>query len=180
MTNVLWDMILCEQGAVAIVVKGDALLRVCFKCSAQEVSAEIKRLHPLAKQASVPLIKSWLDQVREYFVGERQFFSVEFADVALSDFARKVHQALAEVPYGQVVTYGELAAKVGSPMAARAVGRVMSSNPFPLIVPCHRVVNADGSIGQYSAGDGTTTKAWLIDFENNCAVKSNSSRLPGR
>jgi methylated-DNA-[protein]-cysteine S-methyltransferase len=167
-------MISCEQGAVAIVVRGDALLRVCFKRSSQDVAAEIKRLHPTAKQASVPLIENWLDQLREYFVGERQFFSVQFADVALSDFARKVHLALGEVPFGQVVTYGELAAKVGSPMAARAVGRVMSSNPFPLFVPCHRVVNAGGSIGQYSSGDGTTTKAWLINFENNCAVKSNS------
>jgi len=173
-------MISCEQGAVAIVVRGDALLRVCFKSSSQDVAAEIKRLHPTAKQASVPLIKDWLDQLREYFVGERRVFSVQFADIALSDFARKVHQVLGEVPYGQVVTYGELAAKVGSPMAARAVGRVMSSNPFPLIVPCHRVVNADGRIGQYSAGGGSATKAWLINFENNCAVKRSTIHSPGR
>lgn len=164
-------MILCEQGAVAVVVRGNSLLRVCFKCSPQEVVAAIRKLHPMAEQVATPLIKSWLKQLAEYFNGNRRIFTVELENDALSDFARKVQQALVEVPFGQVVTYGDLAARVGSPMAARAVGRVMSSNPFPLIVPCHRVVNADGRIGQYSAADGTTTKAWLIDFEKKHTVK---------
>lgn len=164
-------MISCEQGAVAVVVRGNSLVRVCYECSPEDVVTTIKSLHPLAERASEPLIKNWLAQLSEYFIGKRQIFSVQLENDALSEFACKVQQALVDVPYGQVVSYGELAARAGSPRAARAVGRVMSSNPFPLIVPCHRVVNADGSIGQYSAGHGTTTKAWLIEFEKTHAAK---------
>jgi len=64
-----------------------------------------------------------------------------------------------------VISYRDLARSAGSACAARAVGRVMSTNPFPLIVPCHRVVNADGRLGQYSGGAGKETKARLIAFE---------------
>lgn len=103
-------------------------------------------------------------------MGKRRVFNVTIDQSGLSTFSRKVHRVLQQVPYGSVVAYGELAAMAGSPGAARAVGRVMSSNPFPLLVPCHRVVNADGSIGQYSAAYGRRTKAWLIDFEREISI----------
>ena len=73
---------------------------------------------------------------------------------------------------GQTEGSVDLARLAGSPGAARAVGRVMSANPFPLIVPCHRVVNADGQPGQYSGGFGRQTKAWLIELERGLAPQS--------
>lgn len=164
-----WDMLTLEQGTLAVVVRQERLCRVCFECSPESAQATIEKLHPAAERSARPFIKQALEQLAEYFLGRRRSFDVQLDRHALSEFACKVQQALVEVPYGAVVTYGELAARVGSPRAARAVGRVMSSNPFPLIVPCHRVVNADGSLGQYSAADGPATKAWLIDFERRLA-----------
>ena len=125
------------------------------------------RLYPDEIRASQPLIQEGLEQFAEYFFGKRRCFTLHLANEALSDFACKVHQALLKVPYGSVVSYGALAKSAGYPKAARAVGGVMSSNLFPLIVPCHRVVNADGRMGRYFAGQGTRTKTWLIEFERS-------------
>ena len=128
-----------------------------------------KSIAPEAQQSSHALIKEGLKQLTEYFQGKRRVFNLPLCNDSLTGFTCKVHQELLKVPYGSVVSYGELAARAGSPKAARAVGGVMSSNPLPLIVPCHRVVNADGRIGQYSAANGSKTKAWLIDFERESA-----------
>ncbi len=172
MANEQWDMLSFKHGTIALVAREDRLSRICFECSPEEASASIKRFYPGAKQSSPLLIQEGLKQLTEYFLGKRRVFTVPLASDLFSGFSLKVQQALIKVPYGSVVTYGELAARAGSPKAARAVGRVMSSNPFPLIVPCHRVVNADGGIGQYSAAHGSRTKAWLIDFERNLAAGS--------
>ncbi len=81
----------------------------------------------------------------------------------LSDFARKVLSELARVPRGQMVSYGWLAAKAGRPKAARAVGRIMASNPFPLLIPCHRVVGASGAMVGF--GPGLEMKRYLLTRE---------------
>jgi methylated-DNA-[protein]-cysteine S-methyltransferase len=171
MTQIFWDMILCQHGPVAVVAKGNSLIRVCFERSAEDITSIINRLQPGAEHMSTPMITDWLRQLIEYFDGQRRSFQMQLENDNLSTFAKNVHQELINVPYGQVVTYGELAVRAGSPRAARAVGRVMSSNPFPLIVPCHRVVNTGGRIGNYSAAHGSTTKAWLLDFEKNNSIK---------
>ena len=167
MANEQWDMLSLEQGSVAVVAQNGCLLRVCFECSPDDIITTINRFYPEAKQSSQQLVQNGLEQLKEYFLGKRRVFNVPLGSDSFTDFTRKVQQALLEVPYGSVVSYGQLAAMSGSPRAARAVGGVMSSNPFPLIVPCHRVVNADGRIGHYSAAHGTKTKAWLIDFERS-------------
>lgn len=169
MTNVWWDMVSLKQGTLAVVMRNELLIRISYEDSAESASATIGRLYPHAVRSSRPLIQRALEQLSEYFLGKRQSFDVPLDHDALSAFASKVRQELVKVPYGTVITYGELAARAGYPGAARAVGGVMSSNPFPLIVPCHRVVNANGKIGQYSAAHGSATKAWLIDFERGIA-----------
>ena len=165
MVNEQWDMVSFEHGTVAIVASEAHLCRICFACSPEQATAAVRRFHPGAKRCSQPLIEEGLKQLTEYFLGRRRAFNLQLGNESLSAFACKVQQALLKVPYGSTVTYGELATLAGSPRAARAVGRVMASNPFPLIVPCHRVVNADGSIGQYSGASGTRTKTWLLEFE---------------
>ena len=82
---------------------------------------------------------------------------------ALSSFAKQVLDELARVPYGQKVSYGWLAARVGSPKAARAVGRIMAHNPFPLVYPCHRVVGASGALTGF--GPGLDMKKYLLARE---------------
>lgn len=165
-----WDMLTFDQGSVAVVANGDHLVQVCFERSVDGVFSSINRLYPGAKQSSEPLVAQGLKQLTEYFLGTRRLFTVPLGSDSLTPFACKVHQTLVKVPYGSVVSYGELAVMTGSPKAARAIGGVMKSNPFPLLVPCHRVVNADGCTGQYSAADGARTKSWLIDFERRIAI----------
>jgi methylated-DNA-[protein]-cysteine S-methyltransferase len=91
-------------------------------------------------------------QLEEYFEGRRRSFDVE-VDLRLArDFGRMVLQELARVPFGEVTTYGALAARAGRPTAARAVGTIMNRNPIPIVLPCHRVVGANGSLVGYAGG----------------------------
>jgi len=91
-------------------------------------------------------------ELRRYFAGERARFTVRVDLHDLTDWQRRVLLKTAAIPYGDLVTHGELAAAVGSPGAARAVGQAMARNPVPIVVPCHRVVAASGKLGGFSAG----------------------------
>lgn len=103
-------------------------------------------------------------QLREYFAGERLRFGLDWDLKGLPAFCRKVLRACAKVPFGQIVTYGDIARAAGSPGAARAVGQALKGNPIPIIIPCHRVVGAM-SLGGFSAGGGAMTKRALLEFE---------------
>ncbi len=82
-----------------------------------------------------------------------------------TDFQKNVLKALKTVKYGHTITYSWLAHKIGRPNAVRAIGQVMSVNPLPLIIPCHRVIRADGSPGGFSAAGGTRTKLRMLQIE---------------
>ncbi len=86
-------------------------------------------------------------------------------DLQVSGFQRKVLEALRSIPPGEVITYGEVARRIGRPRAARAVGSACARNPVPIIVPCHRVVPASGGLGNYSGGEGQGTKAAILERE---------------
>jgi len=103
-------------------------------------------------------------QIQDYLAGKLRRFAcpVDLAAVR-SSFQRRVLQACRRIPYGRTVSYGELAAAVGSPGAARAVGQALGRNPVPLVVPCHRVVAADGSLGGFSAGVSLKRKLLLLE-----------------
>jgi methylated-DNA-[protein]-cysteine S-methyltransferase len=115
-------------------------------------------LRELARQVSPRVLESSAatDEVRreldEYFEGRRHAFDLPI-DLALSrGFARRTLRATARIPFGSLVSYAELARRVGSPRAARAVGNALGSNPIPIVVPCHRVVRTGGSLGGYTGG----------------------------
>jgi methylated-DNA-[protein]-cysteine S-methyltransferase len=91
-------------------------------------------------------------QLDEYFAGRRREFDLEVDLRPAREFGRTVLEELARVPYGEVTTYGTLAAKAGRPRAARAVGTVMNRNPVPIVLPCHRVVGSTGSLVGYAGG----------------------------
>ncbi len=102
--------------------------------------------------------------VRAYLAGERVRFAATELDLReFTPFRRAVSLAAIRIPYGQTRSYGELAAVARTPRAARAVGRVMATNPLPLVIPCHRVVAADG--GLHGFGGGLPMKARLLELE---------------
>jgi len=101
-------------------------------------------------------------QLGEYFDGTRTTFDLPLAPAG-TRFQRSVWFALAEIPYGETISYGELARWVGRPSAYRAVGQANGANPLPIILPCHRVVASGGGIGGY--GGGLTLKRQLLDLE---------------
>jgi methylated-DNA-[protein]-cysteine S-methyltransferase len=103
------------------------------------------------------------EELREYFGGKRRTFSARLDLSHLPDFERRVLEALRKVPFGEVVSYGELARRAGSPGAARAVGGAMRKNVLPIFCPCHRVTAADGSIGGFTGG--LEKKRWLLGLE---------------
>lgn len=88
-------------------------------------------------------------QLEEYFAGRRQSFDLQLDLARLRPFQRAVLEAVFAIPYGDVRSYGEIATTIGKPRAARAVGGAVGSNPLSLVIPCHRVVRSDGSLGEY-------------------------------
>jgi len=103
-----------------------------------------------------------IEQLRGYFDGRRREFDVELA-LAGNRFELRVWEALREIPYGQTVSYGQIARRIGEPGVARAVGLANGRNPIAVIVPCHRVIGADGTLTGY--GGGLERKRLLLDLE---------------
>lgn len=101
-------------------------------------------------------------QLEEYFSGKRREFDVPLADVVATEFQRDVWGALVDIPFGEVRTYGEVAESVDRPRASRAVGNANHANPWPIFVPCHRVVSTTG-LGGYGGGDAV--KRYLLSLE---------------
>ncbi|KNG94434.1 methylated-DNA--[protein]-cysteine S-methyltransferase [Pseudaestuariivita atlantica] len=108
-----------------------------------------------------PLLTRAADQVAAYFAGTRRSFDLP-VQIAGSEFQRAVCARMAAIPFGDTVTYGEIAAALDAP--AQAVGQACGGNPIPLIVPCHRVLAAQG-LGGFSGGAGVETKVWLLRHE---------------
>ena len=108
-------------------------------------------------------------QLAEYFAGQRTEFDLPL-EMAGTDFQRRVWAALREIPYGETVSYGELARGIGKASASRAVGLANGKNPFAVVVPCHRVVGSDGSLTGY--GGGLDRKRFLLALEQRVSGKT--------
>jgi len=119
---------------------------------------------PLTTEAKADFVlKRAKSQLEEYFAGERQDFDLPLA-FSGTDFQVKVWKALTTIPFGQTISYKELAKKIHRPLAVRAVGSANGKNPFCVIVPCHRVISHNGSLGGYSGG--LEKKEKLLALEN--------------
>jgi methylated-DNA-[protein]-cysteine S-methyltransferase len=105
----------------------------------------------LLTRTRTPALRVALEELREYFAGTRRRFTVPVAPVGTA-FQLRVWQAISGIPFGETVSYGELATALGGPHLARAVGAATGANPIPILIPCHRVVGADGSMTGYGGG----------------------------
>jgi methylated-DNA-[protein]-cysteine S-methyltransferase len=124
-------------------------------------------------EAWTPFLRRAVTELNEYFDGERQAFDMPLDLEAATDFQREVYRHLMGVAYGHVTTYGELATAIGRPELARAVGQAVGANPVPIVIPCHRVIAAEGRLGGFSGG--LETKVALLRLEGVSVDGSDSS-----
>ena len=111
------------------------------------------------------ILRKTVTELEEYFSGERQTFTVPL-DLIGTDFQRKVWDQLRKIPYGKTLSYSDIARKIKNDKAVRAVGTANGRNPISIIVPCHRVIAADGTLGGYAGGLPTKTRLLELEKEN--------------
>ncbi|WP_329329446.1 methylated-DNA--[protein]-cysteine S-methyltransferase [Streptomyces luteogriseus] len=167
--RVVWAVVESGIGPLLLAASRDGLVNVVFHATDAVRDRAVERLasrldsEPVEAPGS-PLLAEAIRQVEAYFAGERRDFDLPLDWSLISGFNREVLRELASgVPYGKVVGYGDLAGRVGQPGAAQAVGMAMGSNPLPVVVPCHRVVESGGGIGGF--GGGLETKRRLLALE---------------
>ena len=117
-----------------------------------------------------PLTKKCSQQLEEYFNGKRKEFNIKL-DVIGTEFQKECWNSLLKIPYGETISYSDEAKIIGKDKAVRAVGSANGKNSIPIIIPCHRVVSKDGSLGGYSGGEGGNKgieiKKYLLELEKN-------------
>jgi methylated-DNA-[protein]-cysteine S-methyltransferase len=147
LVDVRYDIVDSPVGELFLAATPRGLCRISYTVDGQD--------EVVARSFGVRVLRAPLDEVRreldEYFEGRRREFDLSL-DLRVAPFHEDVLRQLAGVPYGQTDTYGHLAALVGRPKAARAVGTVMNRNPIPIVLPCHRIVGADGALTGYAGG----------------------------
>ncbi|MFJ5258946.1 methylated-DNA--[protein]-cysteine S-methyltransferase [Streptomyces sp. NPDC088387] len=168
--QVVWAVVDSDIGPLLLAATREGLVNVVFHATDAVRDRAVDRLasrlgvvEPVEAPDS-PFLAEPIRQFKAYFAGERHDFELPLDWSLISGFNRQVLRELAAgVPYGSVVGYGDLAGRVGQPGAAQAVGVAMGSNPLPVVVPCHRVVERDGGIGGF--GGGLETKRKLLALE---------------
>lgn len=152
-------------GTVFVAVSQRGLIALNFGVSEDAFLASVEKRTGTRPDRAPERTREAEEQVAAYLTGERTRFDLPVDLVSLTDFQREVLEATAQIPRGQVTTYAEIARRIGRPKAYRAVGQALGNNPVPLVIPCHRVVAADGSLTGYSGGSGIKTKARLLELE---------------
>lgn len=156
-------------GHYFVLMDASGLRAVCRQEHLDAVLDRFMRRGAALTDASLDLTAEAVRQIRQYLAGERRAFELPIHWDAMRPFQRDVLQATYAIPYGETRTYGEVAALAGHPRAARAVGRAQATNPIPIVIPCHRVVAANG-LGGYGGADGLPIKRWLLRLEGAVAV----------
>lgn len=162
-----WTCLTTPIGPLLLAATREGLAQVVFHADERTTQRALTRLEQLfggAPLPEIPHLTTAAAELTAYFSGELRTFTVPLDWSLTAGFnARVLHALAADVAYGSVVGYQDLADRVGEPGAARAVGAAMGSNPLPVVVPCHRVVASDGGIGGF--GGGLETKRLLLALE---------------
>lgn len=144
-------------GPLGLLAGDDGLRMIRF-----HAEADLRWAGAEARVAAHPLLDAARRQLDDYFAGTRRAFDLPLAPRG-TDFQLGVWRALSAIPYGDTISYAELARRIGQPSARRAVGAANGRNPLPIVVPCHRVIGADGSLTGF--GGGLPTKQFLLHLE---------------
>ncbi len=165
------------QTSIGVMMIGATDRGICFLqfgSDAGELAAALRREYPQAavspsKAPSHPQLQLWIESIRGYLAGERGRLDLPL-DIRATAFQMRVWKYLQTIPYGSVESYGEVAAGIGQPSAARAVARACATNQVAIVIPCHRVVRGTGELGGYRWG--IERKRTLIDTERSAAANS--------
>jgi methylated-DNA-[protein]-cysteine S-methyltransferase len=161
-----------SQGAGAVVATERGVFEVFLTFSMtkeQELKERIARCYPEAVYENDATKRAAL-LLADYFAGKNVIFDLPLDRRRITPFQSAVYYVVSEIPYGCVRSYKEIAEKMGRPKSARGVGNAMAANPFPIIVPCHRVVGSSGKLTGYSAPGGIESKKWLLEMERASRV----------
>jgi methylated-DNA-[protein]-cysteine S-methyltransferase len=161
--DVAYDLVDTPVGTLLVAATDRGLCRIAYDPQPEQELDRLARTFGVRVLRSPAPVEAVRHQLGEYFDGRRRRFDLPLDLALLADFNRRVLRELARVSYGEVVTYGELAARAARPRAARAVGGVMNRNPLPIVLPCHRVIGANGKLVGY--GGGLERKEALLRLE---------------
>lgn len=161
--DVAYDLTDSPLGTLLVAASERGLCRISFDPEPEREAETLARAFGVRVLRSPRPVDSARRELDEYFDGRRREFDLPVDLTPLPTFQREVLTELVHVPFGSLETYGGLAARIGHPRAARAVGGALNRNPVPIVVPCHRVVGADGSLTGY--GGGLERKRLLLTTE---------------
>lgn len=157
-------------GPIWVAVTERGLAAVAYLESAEEMAEYVTELGFSGISKEAEKTSEARRQISEYLAGRRKQFDLALDWSAMRPFQRQALQIVFSIPYGSIMTYGEIAYHLGKPEAARAVGRANATNPMPLVIPCHRVIGSDGKLHGYGGRGGLSTKAWLLQMEQNAST----------
>ena len=163
LVDAAFDVVDSPVGPLLVAATEKGILRISFDSDPEQSLAHLSRLAGRRVLRSPRAIDPVRYELDEYFEQRRRSFDLSLDLRGTTPFTTQVLGELALVPYGQTATYGDLAARVGRPRAARAIGMVMNHNPIPIVLPCHRIVGANGSLTGY--GGGLDRKEHLLRLE---------------
>jgi methylated-DNA-[protein]-cysteine S-methyltransferase len=165
----IYDVIATPVGPLLLTAQKSGLTRVWFDKGdgSLEPHADWWRANSADDDDATRIILTARAQLDEYFAGRRTRFDLPLSPTG-TPFQRRVWAALADIPYGRTISYIELARTVGDERAVRAVGGANGRNPLPIVLPCHRVIGADGSLTGF--GGGIERKRWLLEHEGAIAT----------
>ncbi len=152
-----------DQGVVAISLWDD---EATFLAEVARLTGET----PKPSATSNPILTTALAELDAYLRGQLRQFTSRIDWSTMKPFQRAALERVCDVPYGRTTTYGAIAQQLGKPGAMRAVGRANATNPLPILIPCHRVLGADGKLHGYGARGGLETKAWLLRLEGSWLI----------
>ena len=151
-------------GDLRLAASDFGLLAIEWAESQPELDMFLTRLkRPI--QPNDRVLTPYIKQLREYLNKKRRTFTIPIDWTIFTPFQREALQAVFRIPYGETRTYIDIAREINRPLAYRAVGAANAMNPMPLVIPCHRVIGADGKLHGYGSGDGLPTKEWLLRME---------------
>ena len=158
-----WDVTDSPLGPLFIAASARGLCSLDFGVSQEDF---VGQLDPMAQTERNPMaLAPVTEQLHGYFEGTRTGFDLPIDLDRLTPFQTSVLQAARLIQPGTTLTYGQVAHAIGKPKASRAVGQALGRNPVPIVIPCHRVVASDGSLGGYSGGGGVASKRLLLALE---------------